>query len=209
VWKTVIPGSNSVYCAASLPTATTSPFTERVEGSISFACAATMARRADPVQGGELHGRLSAAIRISAGGLPRQLQLDGDARDGLRLSPEDDRLETLKVQEIPSGYDPSRYATERLMLPTRDGKKVPVSIVYKKGFPKDGSGKLFLYAYGAYGYAIPPSFSSARMSLLDRAMPMPSHTSAAATISAMAGSWMASSLSAPTRSTISSMRPKG
>jgi oligopeptidase B len=62
--------------------------------------------------------------------------------------PKDDRLVTLKVQEIPSGYDPSRYATERLMLPTRDGKKVPVSIVYKKGFPKDGSGKLFLYAYG-------------------------------------------------------------
>jgi oligopeptidase B len=82
--------------------------------------------------------------------------------------PADDRLETLKVQEIPSGYDPKQYATERLMLPTRDGKKVPVSIVYKKGFPKDGSGKLFLYAYGAYGYAIPPSFGSARMSLLDR-----------------------------------------
>jgi oligopeptidase B len=81
---------------------------------------------------------------------------------------EGDRLETLKVQEIPSGYDPSQYTTERLMLPTRDGKKVPVSVVYKKGFPKDGSGKLFLYAYGAYGYAIPPSFSSGRMSLLDR-----------------------------------------
>jgi oligopeptidase B len=82
--------------------------------------------------------------------------------------PKGDRLEVLKVQEIPSGYDASQYATERLMLPTRDGKKVPVSIVYKKGFPKDGSGKVFLYAYGAYGYAIPPSFSSGRLSLLDR-----------------------------------------
>ena len=45
---------------------------------------------------------------------------------------------------------------------------MPVSVVYPKGFAKDGSGKLFLYAYGAYGYAIPPSFSTNRISLLDR-----------------------------------------
>ncbi|PZU11442.1 S9 family peptidase [Sphingomonas sp.] len=80
----------------------------------------------------------------------------------------DRRLEVLKVQEVPSGYDPALYATERLMLPARDGKAIPVSIVYPKGFPKDGSGKLFLYAYGAYGHAIPPSFSTGRLSLLDR-----------------------------------------
>ncbi|HEY0412555.1 MAG TPA: S9 family peptidase [Allosphingosinicella sp.] len=81
--------------------------------------------------------------------------------------PADDRLEVLKVQEIPSGYDASRYATERLMLPARDGKSIPVSIVYPAGFPRDGSGRLFLYAYGAYGIAIPPSFSTSRISLLD------------------------------------------
>ncbi len=82
--------------------------------------------------------------------------------------PEERRLETLKVQEVPSGYDATRYATERLMVPARDGKSIPVSVVYPKGFPRDGSGKLFLYAYGAYGHAIPPSFSSGRLSLLDR-----------------------------------------
>ncbi len=80
----------------------------------------------------------------------------------------EDRLEVLKVQEIPSGYDASQYQTERLMVPTRDGKRVPISVVYKKGFQKNGGGKLYLYAYGAYGYAIPPSFSTARLSLLDR-----------------------------------------
>jgi oligopeptidase B len=82
--------------------------------------------------------------------------------------PGDGRLEQLKVQEIPSGYDPSLYATERLMVPARDGRRIPVSIVYPNGFPKDGSGKLFLYAYGAYGYAVPPAFNTNRISLLDR-----------------------------------------
>ncbi len=82
--------------------------------------------------------------------------------------PADDRLETLKVQQIPSGYDPAKYVTERLMIPARDGKKVPVSVVRLRNSPKDGSGKVFLYGYGAYGYAIPPSFSTARLSLVDR-----------------------------------------
>lgn len=77
-------------------------------------------------------------------------------------------LTVLKVQEIPSGYDADKYRTERLKIPARDGTMVPVSIVYPKDFPRDGSGKLFLYAYGAYGYAIPPGFSTGRMSLLDR-----------------------------------------
>ncbi|MBA3730500.1 MAG: S9 family peptidase, partial [Sphingomonas sp.] len=82
--------------------------------------------------------------------------------------PADDRLESLKVQEIPSGYDRSKYVTERMMIAARDGKQVPVSIVRLKDSPKDGSGKLFLYGYGAYGYAIPPSFSTGRLSLVDR-----------------------------------------
>ncbi|WP_034160086.1 S9 family peptidase [Sphingomonas sp. ERG5] len=77
-------------------------------------------------------------------------------------------LTTLKVQEIPSGYDASKYGTERLKIVARDGTEVPVSIVYPKDFPRDGSAPLFLYAYGAYGYAIPPGFSTGRLSLLDR-----------------------------------------
>ncbi len=79
-------------------------------------------------------------------------------------------LETLKVQTIPSGYDASKYRTERLKIAARDGTEVPVSVVYPKDFPRDGSGKLYLYAYGAYGIAIPPGFSTSRMSFLDRGM---------------------------------------
>ena len=78
------------------------------------------------------------------------------------------RLEVRKVQEIPSGYDPGLYVTERVTVTARDGAKVPVSVLRRKDFAKDGSGKLFVYGYGAYGFAIPPSFSTSRLSLVDR-----------------------------------------
>ena len=78
------------------------------------------------------------------------------------------RLETRKVQRIPSGYDPGQYATERITVPARDGRRIPVSIVYRRGFERNGSGRLFLYAYGAYGIATPPGFNTNRFSLIDR-----------------------------------------
>ncbi|MBS1855095.1 MAG: S9 family peptidase [Acidobacteria bacterium] len=76
----------------------------------------------------------------------------------------------LKRQEVLGGYDPAQYASERLWATARDGTKVPVSIVYKKGFVRDGSHPLFLYAYGSYGFGTPATFSSNRLSLLDRGM---------------------------------------
>lgn len=82
--------------------------------------------------------------------------------------PADKRLEVLKVQEIPSGYDASLYVTERVTIDARDGAKIPVSVLRRKDMPLDGSGKLFIYAYGAYGIAIPPAFSTSRLSLVDR-----------------------------------------
>ncbi len=75
-------------------------------------------------------------------------------------------LELLKQQEIPSGYDPSLYVTERLEIEARDGTKVPVSVVMRKD--RKPGGPLHLYAYGAYGYAVPPGFSTTRLSLVDR-----------------------------------------
>lgn len=75
-------------------------------------------------------------------------------------------LETLKVQEIPSGYDASLYTTERLEITARDGTAVPVSIVMRKD--REAGGPLHLYGYGAYGIAIEPGFSTSRLSLVDR-----------------------------------------
>ncbi|MBV9296431.1 MAG: S9 family peptidase, partial [Acidobacteriaceae bacterium] len=74
----------------------------------------------------------------------------------------------LKRQEVPGGYDPSQYVSERLWATARDGVKVPLSIVYKKGFRRDGQSPLLLYGYGSYGYATPVTFDSTRLSLLDR-----------------------------------------
>ena len=73
-----------------------------------------------------------------------------------------------KVEEVPSGYNAADYRSERLFARAADGTRVPVSVVYPVGFPRDGSGKLHLYGYGAYGLAIPPAFSASRLSLLDR-----------------------------------------
>ena len=79
-----------------------------------------------------------------------------------------DALIVRKVQAVPSGYDAAGYRSERLMAPAADGTRIPVSVVYPAGFPRDGTGRLYLYGYGAYGLAIPPSFSASRLSLLDR-----------------------------------------
>ena len=80
------------------------------------------------------------------------------------------RSHLLKRQEVLGGYDPSLYVAERLWATARDGVKVPISIVYRKGFERNGRGPLLLYGYGSYGIGISATFSSSRFSLLDRGM---------------------------------------
>ncbi|MGZ8419517.1 MAG: S9 family peptidase [Allosphingosinicella sp.] len=168
-WRTVIPGSDRVYLRGHAAYRDHLAISERLDGLDQL--------RLRSYDGQEERIPFAeAAYTASFGNNPEF------APEAYRLvyssmvtpttvcdyHPAERRLETLKVQEIPSGYDPSRYQSERLMLPARDGKTVPVSIVYRKGFRKDGEGKLYLYAYGAYGYAVPPSFSTSAISLLDR-----------------------------------------
>lgn len=74
----------------------------------------------------------------------------------------------LKQQEVLGGFNADDYQTERLWVTAHDGTKVPLSIVFKKGFKKDGTQPLLLYGYGSYGYSMDPSFSIARISLLNR-----------------------------------------
>ena len=76
--------------------------------------------------------------------------------------------ELRKEQEVPSGHDPAGYVTRRLLAPAGDGEQVPISLVYRKGTPIDGTAPLLLYGYGSYGHAIPASFAANRFSLIDR-----------------------------------------
>ncbi|MCX5790980.1 MAG: S9 family peptidase [Elusimicrobia bacterium] len=86
---------------------------------------------------------------------------DINLRDGFRA--------LMKRQEVLGGFDPENYKAERLWFAARDGEKVPVSIVYKKGLDlKSGANPLFITSYGSYGYSSDPDFSSLRLSLLDR-----------------------------------------
>ena len=74
----------------------------------------------------------------------------------------------MKQQEVLGGYDQKQYVTERKMAKVTDGSIVPISLVYKKGINLDGKAPLLLYAYGSYGSSMDPTFSSSRLSLLDR-----------------------------------------
>ncbi len=74
----------------------------------------------------------------------------------------------VKTQEVPSGHDPEDYVTRRVYATAEDGETVPVSLLYRRSTPLDGSAPLLLYGYGAYGISIPASFSTNCLSLVDR-----------------------------------------
>jgi oligopeptidase B len=76
--------------------------------------------------------------------------------------------ELMKQEEIPSGHDPSQYASERLYATAPDGTQVPLSIVYRKGLEKNGQNPTLLYGYGSYGASTDASFDAKRYSLIDR-----------------------------------------
>lgn len=73
-----------------------------------------------------------------------------------------------KTQDVPSGHDPKDYITRRVMAPAHDGEQIPVTLLYGKGTPIDGTAPLLLYGYGSYGISIPAGFSTNRLSLVDR-----------------------------------------
>jgi oligopeptidase B len=79
----------------------------------------------------------------------------------------------LKQTEVPGGYDPTKYVSERVWATAKDGVRVPISVVYRKDLKKsDGSNPLYVYAYGSYGAVLPVTFSATRLSLLDRGVVM-------------------------------------
>ena len=78
------------------------------------------------------------------------------------------KLEFLKRDAVQGDFDPAHYHSERLYASAADGTRIPISVVYRKDVPRDGSAPLLLYGYSAYGVCIEPHFLSNRLSLLDR-----------------------------------------
>lgn len=76
--------------------------------------------------------------------------------------------ELKKREPVLGGYDPSQYTSERLYAKAQNGIEIPISLVYKKGFVRDGRAPALLYGYGAYGLSTDPTFNSERLSLIDR-----------------------------------------
>ena len=74
----------------------------------------------------------------------------------------------LKQTEVLGGYDPTRYASERIFATAEDGTRIPLSLIYKMGVKRDGTNPLLLYGYGSYGASLPIAFNAQRLSLLDR-----------------------------------------
>ena len=74
----------------------------------------------------------------------------------------------MKRVEVLGGYDPARFQSERVFATAKDGVLVPISLVYEKGLGRDGKAPIYLYGYGSYGFALPITFSSNRLSLLER-----------------------------------------
>ena len=81
---------------------------------------------------------------------------------------ENGEVSLLKQTEVLGGFDKNNYESKRLWATAADGTQVPISLVYRKGYPQDGTGKLLLYGYGSYGSSMNPSFDGPVISLLDR-----------------------------------------
>src|SRR3546814_10751161 len=88
--------------------------------------------------------------------------------DRLNVASGERRL--LKREPVLGGFDAANYTVERLWAPAHDGARIPVSLVYRKGFVRDGKAALLQYGYGSYGSSMDPRFNASVLSLLDRGL---------------------------------------
>jgi oligopeptidase B len=169
-WRDLVPGSSSVFVEDFKPFDTFIAIEERKDGNKRIRLL-TEAGRSIDVAADEPAFTMALNIneehstpwlRYTYGSLVTPTTtIEVNAETGAR--------HVLKVVPVP-GYDPSRYVTERVWAPARDGTKIPVSLVYAKGFKRDGTAALFQYAYGSYGLSTDPGFAPDRLGLLDRGM---------------------------------------
>lgn len=167
-WRDLVPASDTVFIEDFKPFAGFVAIDQRAGGNRMIRLL-TDSGRSWPVQAGEPAYRMGLStneepdtpwVRYTYSSLVTPTTtFEINARTGERR--------TLKVTPVP-GYNPSNYVTERLWAPARDGTRIPVSLVYRKGLKRDGTAPLFQYAYGSYGYSTDPSVDPGQIGLLDR-----------------------------------------
>ena len=167
--RTVVAGSDRVYLTGATAYRDHLAISSRVDGLDQLILRVIRRPRdADSVRGSELQRLLPRQSGIRAGRISRRLYVDGHPDDGLRLSPGHRRARSPEGPGDAVGL--RRVAICDRAIDGRRARRREGAGVGRlsKGFEKNGEGKLFLYAYGAYGHAIPPSFNTNRISLLDR-----------------------------------------
>jgi oligopeptidase B len=117
---------------------------------------------------GGLFARRAARLRVRHRHAALRLLVDDYAERDLGLRHARPHARAAQAPGGPLRPRPAAYVTRRLLAPAADGETVPVSLVYRKGTPLDGTAPVLLYGYGSYGASMPASFSTARLSLVDR-----------------------------------------
>jgi oligopeptidase B len=169
-WKELIPHRKDVLLEGFINFDRFMIVEERIKGNINFRVIDMQTKKEHYIDFGEQVYNTWLSINPE---FNRNLLRMGYSSLTTPTSTYDYNMETremtlLKRQEVVGGYIPTEYKSERVYAIARDGEEIPVSLVYKKGTPLDGSAPLLLYGYGSYGITIDPNFSSARLSLLDR-----------------------------------------
>jgi oligopeptidase B len=169
-WRDLVPGSDTVFIEDFKPFNGFVAIDQR-EGGNRMIRLLTDAGKSVPVKADEPAYRMGLStneepdtpwVRYTYGSLVTPTTTyEINARTGERR--------TLKVTPVP-GYDPALYVTERVWAPARDGTRIPVSLVYRRGVKRDGTAPLFQYAYGSYGNSTDPGVDAGRIPLLDRGM---------------------------------------
>ena len=169
-WRDLTPASDSVFIESFKPFAGYVAIDQR-EGGNRMIRLLTDAGKSIPVKADEPAYRMAldineepdtAWVRYTYGSLVTPTTTyEVNATTGERR--------VLKVAPVP-GYNPADYVTERVWAPARDGTRIPVSIVYKKGFRRDGTAPMLQYAYGSYGVSMDPRVDPGQIGLLDRGM---------------------------------------
>ncbi|NOX49067.1 MAG: S9 family peptidase [Gammaproteobacteria bacterium] len=168
-WHLIVPGSKSCYLTGHLALSNYLIVEERIDG-LDQIRVINQAGKEHYIEWPELSYQVGLAVNPNYDCEVLRLHYTSMVTPSTQYAYDiaSQQLNSLKVQAIPSGYEPTEFTTTRIEAPSQDGHHIPISLVHHIDTPIDGSAPLYLYGYGAYGIAIAPTFSASRLSLLRR-----------------------------------------